>query len=309
MTETRLPVCIMGPTGSGKSALALALAERFDAEIITVDSAQVYRQMDIGTAKPSLLERQRVAHHLIDVCDPSEAYSVAQFVDDAERLITDISARGKLPLLVGGTMLYFRALQKGLAKLPSRNDAIRQRVVEEAALVGWPGVHHRLRSIDPDAAARIHSNDGQRIQRAIEVFELTGQTLSSLQKEALREGGWGTLKLILAPKTREALIPNLTKRLDDMWEMGFVAEVERLRARQDLHPDLPAIRSVGYRQIWNALAGQGSLEEAKLLTFQATYALAKRQYTWLNAEPNATWLDPTEADVVAQASRWLMTEQ
>jgi len=299
------PICVMGPTGSGKSALALWIAERFNAEIITVDSAQVYRHLDIGTAKPSVLERQQVTHHLIDVCEPTQPYSVAQFVEDATRLIAEIQARGRLPLLVGGTMLYFRALQTGLAKLPTRNEGIRQRLTQEAAVSGWESLHQRLAQIDPQAALKIHSRDGQRIQRALEVYELTGCTLSSLHAENLRRGGWPHLKIVLAPNAREDLFARLQDRLEAMWRQGFVAEVEGLKQRGDLTLDQPSMRSVGYRQIWQALEGDYGLDEAKRLTLQATMALAKRQYTWLHAEPNAVWVNPLEPGVEERTAQIL----
>jgi len=300
------PICVMGPTGAGKSAWALAWAERLQAEIISVDSAQVYVGMDIGTAKPSKLEQAQVPHHLLDICDPKDHYSVAQFVADAKRLIGEIQSRGRRPLLVGGTMLYFRALQAGLASLPARDASLRATLEAEAAHLGWAALHARLAKLDPKAAGRISPNDAQRITRALEVYALTGSTLSSLQTQSLRVGGWPYPKLILAPATRASLQPRLQSRLLAMRQAGLVAEVSALKSRGDLSVDLPALRAVGYRQIWAALQGEMSVDAAFTLIGQATWALAKRQYTWLKREPDAQWIDPADAVQLADwAAQWL----
>jgi len=281
-------VGLAGPTASGKTAIALALAEVLPLEIISVDSALVYRGMDIGTAKPTPAEQAQVPHHLIDLIDPLEAYSAAQFVQDAERLITEISARGRLPLLVGGTMLYFKALIDGIDPLPAADAAVRATLDAQAAERGWPAMHARLAEVDPATAARLAPNDAQRVQRALEVWTLTGQPLSSLHRRADQPAGAADHLLIaLEPDDRAWLHRRIGQRFDQMLATGFLDEVRALRARGDLHTGLPAMRCVGYRQAWDALdaglsddALQQAVREPGLA---ATRQLAKRQLTWLRS--------------------------
>jgi tRNA dimethylallyltransferase len=303
-------ILLMGPTGAGKSDAALALAERLPVEIVSVDSAMVYRGLDIGSAKPDAATRARVPHHLVDIRDPAERYSAGEFVREAGELLAAIVARGRVPLLVGGTMLYFRALQAGLATLPPADPAIRAALAARAAAEGWPALHAELATRDPEAAARIRPADGQRIQRALEVLAITGTPLSVLQREDLRRApGAGHLKLVLAPPERSALDATLAARFDAMLAAGFLDEVRRLRARGDLDAELPALRAVGYRQLWRHLAGDCDLATARTEAVHATRQLAKRQYTWLRAEPDAAWIGARgEAAVAALAERirpWL----
>jgi tRNA dimethylallyltransferase len=276
-------VLLMGPTCTGKTALALRLAEQFPVEIVSVDSAQVYRGMDIGTSKPTPAIRASVPHHLIDICDPADAYSAGRFSRDALALILQIKARGRIPLLVGGTMLYFRALTQGIAPLPEANAEVRARIDGRAREIGWPALHAELAAHDPDAAARIRPADGQRIQRALEVLELTGQPLSRLQK--LAEPSALTLaSFALQPFDRVELYRRIDVRFLEMMDCGFLDEVRALRARGDLDADLPSLRAVGYRQLWAHLAGEMSLEAAVEAGQRATRNLAKRQLTWINAD-------------------------
>lgn len=277
---------LAGPTASGKSALAMALAEQLPLEIVSVDSALVFRGMDIGTAKPSAEERARVPHHLIDILDPIDAYSAARFAADARRLIGEINARGRLALLVGGTMLYFKALIEGLDVLPAADADLRATLDARARAEGWPTLHAELARIDPTTAARLAPNDAQRIQRALEVFQLTGRPLSA------HHGQRGTaglpLPLIaLEPTSRDWLHRRIAERFDAMLAAGFVDEVRALRARGDLHPGLPSIRCVGYRQAWAALDA-GELRPLREQGIAATRQLAKRQLTWLRSMPRAT---------------------
>lgn len=302
-------VLIMGPTASGKTGLSLEVATRLaaqgrQAEIISVDSAQVFRGMDIGTAKPDADQRALVPHHLLDICDPAEIYSAARFAADAQRLITEIHARGHLPLLVGGTMLYFRALTVGLSDLPSADPALRARLSEQAQREGWPAMHARLATLDLPTATRLHPNDGQRIQRALEVIETAGRPLSELQVAAGSAApGLRFLKLALAPPERGDLHARIATRLQQMMAAGFVEEVMRLRARADLHPGLPSIRAVGYRQIWEFLDGNGDRKQAEQKALEATRQFAKRQITWLRSEHDLCWLNSTDADAVNVALR------
>lgn len=296
-----MAVAIMGPTASGKTAAALAIAQTRPVEIISVDSALVYREMDIGTAKPSAEELASVPHHLIDIIDPLEAYSVAQFRADAIRLVGEITARGALPLLVGGTMMYFKGLVEGLDDLPTADPEIRVRLDAEAALIGWPGMHARLRELDPVTAARLAPNDAQRINRALEIIELTGKPMSALL--ALREKPVLPFELVsfaLEPSDRSVLHRRIAQRFDAMLgtrdDQGLVAEVARLRARGDLSPSLPSIRCVGYRQAWDYLDGTISRAELRELGIIATRQLAKRQVTWLRAMPDRIVIDCLGAD-------------
>lgn len=292
---TRPVLVLTGPTGTGKTEWAVRLAERLPIEIVSVDSALVYRGLDIGTAKPPRELRERIPHHLIDICDPTESYSAGRFVADAVALIEAIHARGRLPLLVGGTMLYFRALWRGLAPLPQASPEVRRSIDARAAREGWPALHAELMRLDPVTAARVHPNDPQRIQRALEVCYTTGRPISQLQastRSALGRTPLGAWALV--PQNRDRLNARLELRLHRMMESGFLAEVESLYARGDLTPAHPAIRAVGYRQLWAHLAGGPSLSEAVQSAITATRQLAKRQMTWLRSERGLTWVDPFE---------------
>lgn len=295
----------MGPTAAGKTGLAAELARRLDAEIVSVDSALVYRGLDIGTAKPSPRLRAEIPHHLLDLLDPAEAYSAGRFRRDALAAMEAVRSRGRLPILVGGTMLYFRALQRGLAPLPQADPVLRAALDAEAKRRGWPALHAELERVDPQAAARIRPGDSQRIQRALEVWRLSGVPLSALQAvQAQPPEGWGFLKIALAPPSRQQLHAAIEHRFMDMMAAGFLAEVEGLYARGDLHPGLPAIRAVGYRQLWACLAGEFGLDEAVRRAIVATRRLAKRQMTWLRAEAGLHWLaEPGECE--ALVTRWL----
>ena len=291
-------LAIAGPTASGKTAFALECAARYDGEIVSVDSALVYRGLDIGAAKPLQAERAQVPHHLIDVRDPWETYSAAEFARDARAAITDIVARGKLPILAGGTGLYFHALLHGLAPMPDADPALRAALAEEAAQIGWPAMHAQLAQVDPDAARRIHATDPQRIQRALEVHRASGRTITDWQRAQVRDRPpVRVLKLVLAPKDRAVLHERIAQRFDAMLAAGFLDEVRALRGHPQLqaHPaplDLPAIRAVGYRQAWEFLSGQGDADAFRERAIAATRQLAKRQWTWLRGEADALWCDP-----------------
>jgi tRNA dimethylallyltransferase len=291
-------VLLMGPTGAGKSAVALALAREFPLEIVSVDSALVYRGLDIGTAKPSAAERASVPHHLIDVCDPSEPYSAGRFLTDARALIDEIRGRGAVPLLVGGTMLYFRALSRGLAQLPAADPAVRARLDCRARAQGWAALHAELGRVDPAAAARISPADAQRIQRALEVYELTGETLTVRQRRTTATS-LRLARFALLPCAREELYRRLDRRLDAMLEAGFLDEVRRLRDRGDLDAELPALRAVGYRQLLAHLDDHLTLPQAITAAKRATRNLAKRQLTWLRGEPGIIWLTGLEDQELA----------
>ncbi|MFZ6675578.1 tRNA (adenosine(37)-N6)-dimethylallyltransferase MiaA [Undibacterium sp. Xuan67W] len=300
MSTRHKVIAIMGPTASGKTAAALEIARHIPAEIISVDSALVYREMDIGTAKPSAAELASAPHHLIDVIDPADAYSVAQFLIDTKRLVDEIAARGKLPLLVGGTMMYFKALINGLDDLPAADQALRAELDAEAARDGTPALHARLAKLDPVTAARLKPNDSQRIQRALEIIALTGQPMSELlAQQPKAEMPFEMLSLSLEPSDRAVLHQRIARRFDIMLEQGFLDEVRQLRARGDLHPDLPSMRCVGYRQAWEYLDGTCDLNDMRERGIIATRQLAKRQLTWLRSIPERTVIDclgqnPTE---------------
>jgi tRNA dimethylallyltransferase len=283
MTSPFTPICIAGPTGCGKTAAALAVAEVLPVEIISVDSALVYRGMDIGTAKPTAAEQAAVPHHLIDILEPTQSYSAAEFVRGAKRLAAEISARGKLPLLVGGTMLYFRALFDGLSALPQADTELRAAIDAEAAERGWPAMHAELARLDPETGARLAPNDSQRIQRALEVIRLTDQPLSALHAASREEGvDWPLFSL--EPSDRAWLHTRLAQRFDLMLAGGFIDEVKVLRARGDLSLALPSMRCVGYRQAWEALDAD-DFSELRERGIAATRQLAKRQITWLRSMP------------------------
>jgi tRNA dimethylallyltransferase len=295
-------VLLMGPTCSGKSSLALDLARRFPVEIISVDSAQVYSGMDIGTAKASLEIRAAVPHHLIDVCDPAESYSAGRFRRDALRLIAEVRARGRVPLLVGGTMLYFRALTRGIAPLPEADPGLRASIEARARAVGWPALHGELAARDPEAAARIRPADGQRVQRALEVLELTGERMSQLQART-EPSPVPLVAFALQPFERSDLYSRIDQRFLAMMAEGLLDEVVALHGRDDLHADLPSMRSVGYRQIWSHLSGEYDLETAIHAAQRATRNLAKRQLTWLNADDSVNWIRSLEDQALGPINR------
>jgi tRNA dimethylallyltransferase len=290
----RLPVLVLaGPTGAGKTDWALRLAAQAPLEIVSVDSALVYRGLDIGTAKPSRAVRAQIPHHLIDIIDPAQSYSAGQFVRDALSAIAQIHARRRVPLLVGGTMLYLRALLHGLAPLPQASPQLRAEIDTRAAARGWPALHAELAALDPPAAARIAANDGQRIQRALEVCYTSGQPLSQLQRATTSAlAGWPLRYWILAPRERATLHARLARRFDGMMAGGFLEEVEGLRRRGDLTARHPAMRAVGYRQLSAHLAGEFDRAEAVRRAVAATRQLAKRQLTWMRREVQAAWIDP-----------------
>ncbi|MCX4194076.1 tRNA (adenosine(37)-N6)-dimethylallyltransferase MiaA [Methylophaga sp. OBS1] len=292
MQDTLPPaIFIMGPTAAGKTDLALELAKRYPVEIISVDSALVYRGMDIGTAKPASDILKQFPHHLVDILDPTEAYSAGRFRDDALALMADITSRGRVPLLVGGTMLYFNALQKGMSKLPSADASVRAKLDAEAAEFGTGYLHQRLAAVDPVAAARIHVNDPQRLQRALEVYQLTGKSLTELTSEQGETLPYKVCKIILAPFERAVLHERIARRYQEMVDKGFLAEVERLFEREDCHPGLPSIRAVGYRQAWSYLSGECDMETFIYKAIVATRQMAKRQITWLRAQQDGVWFD------------------
>ncbi len=306
-------VFLLGPTASGKTALALALAGRFPAEIVSVDSAQVYRGMDVGTAKPTREERRRVPHHLIDIADPTDAYSAGRFRDDALRIASAIHARGKVPILAGGTMLYFRALTRGLADLPAAQPAIRSAIEARAARSGWPALHAELAKVDPKAAARIEPNDAQRIQRALEVFEHSGRPLSDFHaREDVAELPFEAIRIALEPGDRAVLHERIGKRFRGMLAEGLIAELEGLRGRYALNEGLPAMRSVGYRQAWDVLEGRAPLATLEARGAAATRQLAKRQLTWLRAMDDVERFDCLRPDLSRAAGerveRFLATQ-
>lgn len=316
--NTEFPVClaIAGPTASGKTAAALAIAREMPVEIISVDSALVYRGMDIGTAKPSAQELAAVPHHLIDIRDPLQAYSAAEFVRDATQLIHEIHARGKLPLLVGGTMLYFKALFDGLDDMPKADAQVRAALEAEAQAKGWPSLHAELAQVDPVTAARLAPGDSQRIQRALEVFRVSGRPLSSFHTTktiaAGADAARATTLISLEPSDRAWLHARIAQRFDAMLAAGFLDEVKALRARGDLHPDLPSMRCVGYRQAWEALDGLFPMSELRDRGIFATRQLAKRQITWLRSMPQRRVVHcdaPDALQQVLQIARTLAKER
>lgn len=297
-------IFIMGPTASGKTDLAINIYQHFPVELISVDSALIYRDMNIGTAKPDQVTLEKAPHHLIDICDPSEAYSAANFRQDALELMQTITNAGKVPVLVGGTMLYFRALQYGLSDLPNADPAIRQRLEQEAKEHGWQMLHDRLAEIDPISAARIHPNDPQRLQRALEVYELTGKPLSQHHTES-QQGAcpYNVLKFALLPDDRAWLHERIERRFKIMLEEGFIEEVEHLYRRGDLHVDMPAVRAVGYRQIWDYLDGNIDYNTMVNRGIFATRQLAKRQITWLRSEKEINCLNAQKDNLSSVLNR------
>ena len=306
-------LCIVGPTGAGKTHLAMALAEHAKSigrtiELISMDSALVYRGLDIGSAKPTQAEQALVQHHLLDILEPTESYSAARFASDAKKLCNEIRARGNIPIVVGGTMLYWRAWAHGLSTLPPANPEIRARLDVQGKSLGWPAMHSELAKVDPITAARLQPNDSQRVQRALEVYEITGQALSELLADSPSEDGragstipeWIDL-VSLEPSDRSHLHQNLEKRFDEMLAGGLVEEVKALKKNPELHADLPAIRSVGYRQVWEYLDGEVDKEEMRYKALAASRQLGKRQLTWLRAIAGRNTFDPFNADELKAA--------
>ena len=300
-----LAIFLMGPTASGKTDLAIQLRQQLPVEVISVDSALIYRGMDIGTAKPSKAELALAPHRLIDICDPAESYSAANFRTDALREMQEISAQGKIPLLVGGTMLYYKALLEGLSPLPSADEKVRSEIEAKAALIGWSGLHQELSKIDPISAQRINPNDSQRINRALEVFYLTGKTLTELTAQKGEALPYDILQFAIAPEQREVLHLRIEQRFHKMIELGFQQEVEKLYRRPDLNENLPSIRCVGYRQMWEYLRGDYNHDEMVFRGICATRQLAKRQITWLRGWTSPIqWLDSLQP---AQALEKVLT--
>ncbi|SNR72026.1 tRNA dimethylallyltransferase [Methylobacillus rhizosphaerae] len=302
-----LAIFLMGPTASGKTGLAVELVQSLPLEIISVDSALVYRDMNIGTAKPEPEILQRAPHHLIDVIDPLQAYSAAQFRADALCLMAEITARGKVPLLVGGTMLYFRALQQGLSGLPEADAGIRAALDKEAEQIGWPAMHAKLAAIDPETAARLQPADSQRIQRALEVYRLTGQTMAALhQQQSLETLPYQLLKIALQPSERAVLHARIAERFIAMMQGGLLEEVQGLLKKYpDLHPDMTSMRCVGYRQTLEYIAGNIDADEWREQGIAATRQLAKRQLTWLRGMDDTMMLDCLSESLYAQAGRMI----
>ncbi|MDE9550608.1 tRNA (adenosine(37)-N6)-dimethylallyltransferase MiaA [Xenorhabdus bovienii] len=289
-------IFIMGPTASGKTALSIALRQHLPVELISVDSALIYRGMNIGTAKPTAAEQAQAPHRLVDILDPAEIYSAADFRRDALKEMADITAAGRIPLLVGGTMLYFKALLEGLSPLPSSNPEIRAQIEQQAAEYGWEALHRQLQEIDPVAAARIHPNDPQRLTRALEVFRISGKTLTALTETSGEILPYRVHQFAIAPASREILHQRIAARFEQMIKSGFEDEVKAFYARSDLHTDLPSIRCVGYRQMWSYLSGEISHDEMVYRGICATRQLAKRQITWLRGWDNVTWLDSDQPE-------------
>jgi tRNA dimethylallyltransferase len=298
-----LAIFLMGPTASGKTALACALSDAFPLGLVSVDSALVYRGLDIGSAKPDAATLARYPHELIDIRDPAQPYSAADFAGDATAAMARIAAQGRVPLLVGGTGLYFRALQRGLSELPEADPTVRERLAAEAAAIGWAAMHARMAAADPAAGERIRPGDAQRIQRALEVMALTGRPITELQNTPRRPFPWRVLKLALVPGHRASLHERIAVRFDAMLADGFLDEVRALKARGDLHADLPAIRAVGYRQAWEFLDGQGDAQNFRDRGIYATRQLAKRQVTWLRSELDARTFDPDEGDPLPEVRK------
>jgi len=295
--DSPIAIFIMGPTATGKTDLALSIYRELESELISVDSALVYRGMDIGTAKPDAKTLSQFPHHLIDIIDPSEVYSAGQFRDDALRLMQQSTANQRIPVLVGGTMLYFNTLQKGIANMPDVDDAVKLAIENEEKTAGLQALHERLKKVDPVSAERIHQNDSQRIKRALEIYDFTGKTLTYFWQEQNRSQTdfkfpYRRIKIALMPDDRVELRKRITQRFDIMLQQGFVEEVEGLYKREDLHADMPSIRAVGYRQVWAYLAGEYGYDEMREKAIIATAQLAKRQMTWLRKESDCNFIEP-----------------
>ena len=311
-------IFLMGPTAAGKTDLAIELTKVLPCELISVDSALVYRGMDIGTAKPSKELLAEFPHRLIDILDPAEAYSAADFRRDALQAMAEITARGKIPLLVGGTMLYYKALVDGLADMPAADPEVRAQIEEEAARLGWQALHEQLAVIDPESAARIHPNDPQRLSRALEVYRVSGQSMTALRQRqsaqsteaaasGLQQLPYTVANLAIAPANRQVLHRRIEQRFTLMLEQGFIDEVVALRERSDLHAGLPSIRAVGYRQVWDYLDGKLTSAEMQERGIIATRQLAKRQFTWLRSWTDLHWLDSLDCDNLPRALKYLGT--
>lgn len=301
-------ICLSGPTAAGKTALAMQLADALPVELVSVDSALIYRDMDIGTAKPTSAELKQYPHHLVDIRDPAEVYSAADFRRDALQLIGEIRDRGNIPVLVGGTMLYYRALLAGLSNLPAADPQVRAHFQQRAEQEGWQALHDELAQIDAVAAARIHPNDPQRLLRALEVHKISGQTLTALTRTQQPGLDLPTWQIALAPPDRKLLHERIEQRFDLMLQQGFADEVAALRGRGDLHLDLPSMRCVGYRQMWLHLDGELSYDEMRERGIIATRQLAKRQITWLRSWPGLQWVNPLETDALRQIVTILAAE-
>ena len=300
---SNLPVIfLMGPTASGKTDLAMQLYDQLPCEIVSVDSAMIYRGMDIGTAKPDAATLARYPHKLIDLCDPAEAYSAAEFRRDALAQIDEIRSAGKIPLLTGGTMMYFHALKNGLASLPEADPVVRERILKKAELEGWESIHRRLADVDPESAARLNKNDSQRLQRALEVYEITGRPMSELWAEQKsQQPDFSIVPMAVMPNDRAMLHERIEKRFDIMLEQGFVDEVRGLWERGDLTLQMPSVRCVGYRQVWEYFAGTWDFETMKFKGVVATRQLAKRQVTWLRSWENLAWMDTHDPKLLSNA--------
>ncbi|WP_350024115.1 tRNA (adenosine(37)-N6)-dimethylallyltransferase MiaA [Pseudomonas protegens] len=318
MTQLPPAIFLMGPTAAGKTDLAIELTKVLPCELISVDSALVYRGMDIGTAKPSRELLAQFPHRLIDILDPAESYSAADFRTDALAAMADITARGKIPLLVGGTMLYYKALLEGLADMPAADPQVRAELEEEAARLGWQALHDQLAAVDPESAARIHPNDPQRLTRALEVYRVSGLTMTAHRQRQLAQsteaGASGrsqlpytVANLAIAPANRQILHQRIAQRFTQMLEQGFIDEVVALRSRSDLHAGLPSIRAVGYRQVWDHLDGKLTSAEMQERGIIATRQLAKRQFTWLRSWADLQWLDSLDCDNLPRALKYLGT--
>ncbi|MCD9117816.1 tRNA (adenosine(37)-N6)-dimethylallyltransferase MiaA [Pseudomonas bijieensis] len=318
MSQLPPAIFLMGPTAAGKTDLAIELTKVLPCELISVDSALVYRGMDIGTAKPSKELLAEFPHRLIDILDPAEAYSAADFRRDALQAMAEITARGKIPLLVGGTMLYYKALVDGLADMPAADPEVRTQIEEEAARLGWQALHEQLAIIDPESAARIHPNDPQRLSRALEVYRVSGQSMTALRQRqsaqsteaaasGLQQLPYTVANLAIAPANRQVLHRRIEQRFTLMLEQGFIDEVVALRERSDLHPGLPSIRAVGYRQVWDYLDGKLTSAEMQERGIIATRQLAKRQFTWLRSWTDLHWLDSLDCDNLPRALKYLGT--
>jgi tRNA dimethylallyltransferase len=311
MSQSSLPpaIFIMGPTASGKTALACALYDELPCELISVDSALVYKDMNIGTAKPTTEELAQYPHHLIDIRDPSEPYSAADFREDVLRVMAEVTARGNIPVLVGGTMLYFKFLLEGAADLPEADEAIRKQIEDEAREKGWPAIHEKLAQVDPESAARLNPNDPQRVQRALEVYLVTGKTLTEHWAQQQQKSiPYQVVQFAISPKERKTLHERIEIRFEQMLKEGFVEEVRALYQRGDLHENLPAIRAVGYRQVWEHLNGQLSYDEMIFKGVVATRQLAKRQVTWLRSWKDLHWLESEDPKLVETALSILKSE-
>jgi tRNA dimethylallyltransferase len=311
ITEAKQPpvICLMGPTASGKTALAMALQEALPCDIVSVDSALIYRDMNIGTAKPTKAELEQYPHRLIDLRDATESYSAADFCRDALAEIAQIRSKGRIPLLVGGTMMYFKSLIEGISPLPTANAEIRQTIENEALENGWQAMHDQLAEIDPVSAERIHPNDPQRLTRALEVYRLTGNTLTQLTQNKGDKLAGNVLQLAITPKERSTLHERIAIRYQQMIDMGFEQEVIQLKSRSDLHPNLPSIRCVGYKQMWQYLDGEFDHDEMVFRGVCATRQLAKRQLTWLRNWPELHWLTTDDKTNLAQVLSLLKTKQ